>query len=446
MTDSSTYNASKRLPAQVWQVGALCRAIADALDARFNPVTVRGEISGFSRASSGHCYFSLKDASGQIRCAMFKRAASMADFMPRDGDLVEVRGRIDVYTPRGDLQLIVESISQAGQGALFEQFLRLKAKLEAEGLFDQGRKRALPLVPRKIGLVTSLGAAALHDVATALQRRVPHIPVVLSSASVQGANAPQEIIKALSKLYQFRQSKRGIEPDLLSSLEQSDDSDIDVILLVRGGGSLEDLWAFNDEALARAIADSPIPIIVGVGHETDFSIADFVADVRAPTPTAAAELVSASQQNWLNTLDLIQDRLQSTANRAVDSQNQRLDRAQARLGRPSTWLARQRQQLQSHQQHLKFAVKGRLASQRQQVLSLQTQWPNQVKSVLSRMSERLARSERGLALLDPALVLQRGYAWLADEEGATVLDAAQVQAGQALRATLAKGQIDLTVK
>ena len=445
MTDATTYTASKRLPAQVWQVGALCRAIADALDARFNPVTVRGEISGFSRASSGHCYFSLKDASGQIRCAMFKRAASLADFMPRDGDLVEVRGRIDVYTPRGDLQLIVESISQAGQGALFEQFLRLKAKLEAEGLFEQSRKRALPLMPRKIGLVTSLGAAALHDVATALQRRVPHIPVVLSPASVQGANAPQEIIKALSKLYLLRQSKRRLEGDLLSNLHD-DGSDIDVILLVRGGGSLEDLWAFNDEALARTIADSPIPIIVGVGHETDFSIADFVADVRAPTPTAAAELVSASHQTWLNTLDLMQDRLQSTANRVIDSQNQRLDRAQARLGRPSNWLAQQRQQLQSHQQHLKFAVKGHISSQRQQVLALQTQWPHQVKSALSRMQERLARSERGLALLDPQLVLQRGYAWLADEAGATVVDASQVQAGQALRATLAKGQIDLTVK
>ena len=445
MSDTFFSATSKRLPAQVWQVGALCRAIADALDARFNPVTVRGEISGFSRASSGHCYFSLKDASGQIRCAMFKRAASMADFMPRDGDLVEVRGRIDVYTPRGDLQLIVESISQAGQGALFEQFLKLKAKLEAEGLFEKSRKRTLPLMPRKIGLVTSLGAAALHDVATALQRRVPHIPVVLSPASVQGANAPQEIIKALSKLYLLRQSKRRLEDDLLSNLGD-EGSDIDVILLVRGGGSLEDLWAFNDEALARAIADSPIPIIVGVGHETDFSIADFVADVRAPTPTAAAELISASQQTWLNTLDLMQDRLQSTANRVIDSQNQRLDRAQARLGRPSTWLAQQRQQLQSHQQHLKFAVKGQIASQRQQVQSLQTQWPNQVKSTLSRMQERLARSERGLALLDPQLVLRRGYAWLADEAGSTVVDAAQVQAGQALRATLAKGQIDLTVK
>jgi exodeoxyribonuclease VII large subunit len=445
MTDAFVPTPSRRLPAQVWQVGALCRAIADALDARFNPVTVRGEISGFSRASSGHCYFSLKDASGQIRCAMFKRAASMADFMPRDGDLVEVRGRIDVYTPRGDLQLIVESISQAGQGALFEQFLRLKAKLEAEGLFEQSRKRALPLMPRTIGLVTSLGAAALHDVATALQRRVPHISVVLSPASVQGANAPQEIIKALLKLYQLRQSKHRLEADLLSNLDDKSDSDIDVILLVRGGGSLEDLWAFNDEALARAIADSPIPIIVGVGHETDFSIADFVADMRAPTPTAAAELVSESQQTWLGALDLMQDRLQSTVNRYVDNQNQSLDRAQARLGRPSNWLARQHQQLQSHGQHLKFAVKGQVASQLQNLDTRQMAWPQQMNSAFSRMQVRLARSERGLALLDPALVLQRGYAWLADEAGATVVDAAQVQAGQTLRATLAKGQIDLTV-
>ncbi len=442
MTDALTSAPARRLPVQVWQVGALCRAIADALDARFNPVTVRGEISGFSRASSGHCYFSLKDASGQIRCAMFKRTASMADFLPRDGDLVEVRGRIDLYTPRGDLQLIVESISQAGQGALFEQFLRLKAKLEAEGLFEPSRKRTLPLMPRTIGLVTSLGAAALHDVATALQRRVPHVPVLLSPAPVQGANAPQEIVKALSKLHQYNEQIRQLEPDLLSdSLPK-----IDVILLVRGGGSLEDLWAFNDEALARAIADSPIPIIVGVGHETDFSIADFVADVRAPTPTAAAELVSASQQTWLNALDHMQDRLQNTANRSIDSQNQRLDRAQARLGRPSTWLAQQRQQLQSHQQHLKFAVKGDVASQHQQLRSLQTQWPIQLKSAVSRMQERLARSERGLALLDPQLVLQRGYAWLVDEAGATVVDAAQVQTGQALRATLAKGQIGMIVK
>jgi exodeoxyribonuclease VII large subunit len=446
MTDASNSSPNTAMNVrgkpQVWQVGALCRAIADALDAGFNPVTVQGEISGFSRASSGHCYFSLKDASGQIRCAMFKRAASMANFSPRDGDLVEVRGRIDVYTPRGDLQLIVESLQQAGQGALFEQFLRLKAKLEAEGLFESNRKRDLPLMPRKIGLVTSLGAAALHDVATALQRRVPHIPVVLSPASVQGANAPQEIIKALSKLYQHNEQIRRLEPDLLSdSLPK-----IDVILLVRGGGSLEDLWAFNDEALARMIADSPIPIVVGVGHETDFSIADFVADLRAPTPTAAAELVSESQQTWLGALDLFEDRLQSTTMRTLDSQNQHLDRVQARLGRPSGWLATQRAGLQSHAQHLKFAVKGQLASEKQQLAVRQTRWPNQLKSAVSRMQERLQRSERGLALLDPQLVLQRGYAWVMDEAGHTVTSTQKMTLGQALQVQLSQGQATVTVQ
>jgi exodeoxyribonuclease VII large subunit len=427
---------------QVWQVGALCRAIADALDARFNPVTVQGEISGFSRAASGHCYFSLKDASGQIRCAMFKRAASLANVSPRDGDLVEVRGRIDVYTPRGDLQLIVESLQQAGQGALFEQFLRLKAKLEAEGLFEPSRKRALPLMPRKIGLVTSLGAAALHDVATALQRRVPHIPVVLSPASVQGANAPQEIIKSLSKLYQHNEQIRRLEPDLLSdSLPK-----IDVILLVRGGGSLEDLWAFNDETLARAIADSPIPIIVGVGHETDFTIADFVADMRAPTPTAAAELVSESQQTWLGALELMQDRLQNTTSRYLDTQSQSLDRVQARLGRPSGWLAKQRQELQSHSHHLKFAVKGQVAREKQQLATMQTLWPNQLKIALSRLEERLQRSERGLALLDPQLVLQRGYAWVTDDAGRTVTSTKKMTLGQNLQVQLSQGQAAVTVQ
>ena len=446
MTDAPNSSINVRGKPQVWQVGALCRAIADALDARFNPVTVQGEISGFSRAASGHCYFSLKDASGQIRCAMFKRASSLANFSPRDGDLVEVRGRIDVYTPRGDLQLIVESLQQAGQGALFEQFLRLKAKLEAEGLFDPSRKRDLPLLPRKIGLVTSLGAAALHDVATALQRRVPHIPVVLSPASVQGANAPQEIIKALSKLYQYNEQIQRLEANLGGDLLSDKLPKIDVILLVRGGGSLEDLWAFNDEALARTIADSPIPIICGVGHETDFTMADFVADMRAPTPTAAAELVSESQQTWLVALDVMEDRLQSTTMRYLDSQNQHLDRVQARFGRPSSWLTKQRQELQSYSQHLKFAVKGQVASEKQQLASQQTLWPNQLKAALSRLKERLQRSERGLALLDPQLVLQRGYAWVTDEAGHTVTSTRKMSLGQELQVQLSQGQAAVTVQ
>ncbi|MDE2419474.1 MAG: exodeoxyribonuclease VII large subunit, partial [Burkholderiales bacterium] len=264
---------------RVWQVGALCRAIADALDGRFNPVTVSGEISGFSRAASGHCYFVLKDESGQLRCAMFRRAASLLNFSPKDGERVEIRGRLGVYEPRGELQLIVESMSRAGQGTLFEQFLQLKEKLEREGLFDPQRKRALPAMPRGIGVVTSLGAAALHDVVTALQRRVPHISVVLAPASVQGDGAPRELVDALQSLY-------ALVGDSGQAVH------IDVVLLVRGGGSMDDLWAFNDEQLARTIAASPVPVVSGVGHETDFTIADFVADLRAPTPTAAAELVA----------------------------------------------------------------------------------------------------------------------------------------------------------
>ncbi|MBP7303013.1 MAG: exodeoxyribonuclease VII large subunit, partial [Brachymonas sp.] len=274
---------------RVWDVGALCRAIADSLEARFNPVTVRGEITGFSRAGSGHCYFSIKDTAGQLRCAMFRRAAMAMDFTPRDGELVEVRGKLGVYEQRGDLQLIVDSLQRAGQGALFEQFLRVKAKLEAEGLFDAARKRTLPVMPRGIGVVTSLGAAALHDVATALRRRVPHIPVLIAPSLVQGGDAPASIVQALKQLYALaqRQGEAGVPP-------------VDVILLVRGGGSMEDLWAFNDEQVARTIVQSPVPVICGVGHETDFTIADFCADLRAPTPTAAAELVALPRQAWLD--------------------------------------------------------------------------------------------------------------------------------------------------
>ena len=442
LSSASSSSAEPR----IWQVGALCRAIADTLDARFNPVAVRGEISGFSRASSGHCYFSLKDSTGQIRCAMFKRAASLADFSPRDGDLVDVRGRIDVYTPRGDLQLIVESISQAGQGTLFEQFLKLKAKLEAEGLFASERKKPLPLMPRGIGIVTSLGAAALHDVVTALQRRVPHIPVIIAKAAVQGAAAPQELIKALLNLYQRNEQIRRLEPNLGSKIDKNQKNvPIDVILLVRGGGSMEDLWSFNDEALARTMADSPVPIISGVGHETDFTIADFVADLRAPTPTAAAELVCQPRDVWLGAVDLLQERLQDAALRTLDTQHQNLDRHAQRLGRPSMWLARQQQTLQSHSQRLRYAVTSQVARREQHVTTLQANFPNHIKQAFHRADERLQRAERGLALLDPSLVLQRGYAWLTDAKGLTVMDAAKTKPGQQLHARLAKGLLDVTV-
>ena len=432
---------------RIWQIGALCRAIADALDARFNPVTVRGEISGFSRAASGHCYFSLKDESGQIRCAMFRRAAISLDFSPRDGELVEVRGRLGIYEARGDLQLIVESMSRGGQGALFEQFLKLKARLEAEGLFDTARKRPLPAMPRGIGLVTSLGAAALHDVMTALQRRVPHIPVVLAPALVQGNSAPAALIQSLSNLYLLTQAGRGLQPEMAykSSDEDPVIDVIDVILLVRGGGSMEDLWAFNDEQLARMMVQSPVPIVCGVGHETDFTIADFVADLRAPTPTAAAELVAQPREVWLGAIDAAARRLQDAAFRHLDQQSQRLDLTVSRMGRPSGRVGRHRLRLASSAQRLQMSSVSFLKEKNQVLKTLQNALPESQQRGLNQKHIRLDRAVLRLGLLDPSLVLQRGYAMLSTPDGETISSVRQAKAGQSVRATLADGEVDLTV-
>ncbi len=421
-------------PSRVWQVGALCRAIADAMDARFNPVTVAGEISGFTRAASGHCYFSLKDETGQIRCAMFRRAAGLLDFSPRDGARVEVRGRLGVYETRGELQLVVESMRPAGQGTLFEQFFKLKAKLEQEGLFDSGRKRPLHVMPRGIGLVTSLGAAALRDVVITLRRRVPHIPVLLVPASVQGDGAPGELTQALTSLYGIAEA-----PGDLSGVQ------IDVILLVRGGGAMEDLWAFNDEALARTIARSPVPVICGVGHETDFTIADFVADIRAPTPTAAAEMVSEPLAVWLGVMEAIEGRLGDAMLRALEKHAQRLDQASAHLGRPSTLVNRQQLMLSAAQQKLQHGARMALHAMHSRVDQHSQQWDARVQRTLVESQDRCHRAGLRLGLLDPSLVLQRGYAWLTLEHGHTLDRVARAVAGEKVRATLADGTVDLTI-
>ena len=427
----------------VWEVGALCHAIGDALQARFNPVSVRGELSGFSRAASGHCYFNLKDASGQLRCAMFRRSAEQVGFSPRDGDMVEVRGRLGVYEQRGDLQLVVEGMQRAGQGALFEQFLRLKAQLEAEGLFDAARKRALPALPRGIGVVTSLGAAALHDVVTALRRRVPHIPVVIVPALVQGVQAPQSLVQALQKMYRLAQAGQGRGGDIAPNFDAA--PVIDTILLVRGGGSLEDLWAFNDEQLARTIVQSPVPLISGVGHETDFSIADFCADLRAPTPTAAAELVAQPREVWLGALDLLQDRLDNAVQRMLDRNAQRLDLAAQRLGRPSEQLSRNHLQLTRNAQRLRHAMLLKLQRVAQNHEALQARLPQALGRSLEQQRQKLDRIDLRLQLLDPRLVLQRGYALLTDQKGLPVTQVRQAQPGAALQAQLSDGAVDVVV-
>ncbi len=425
---------------KVWAVGALVRAVADALEARFNPVSVKGEITGFSRAASGHCYFSLKDDGGQIRCAMFRRAANLMDFQPKEGDWVELRARISIYEPRGDLQLIVESLAKAGQGAWFEQFLKLKAQLEAEGLFNAARKREILLAPRGIGLVTSSGAAALQDVVSALARRVPHIPVWLSPASVQGASAPGELVQALQKLYQTIEHTQGRQTDLALNSPC-----IDVILLVRGGGSIEDLAAFNNEALARTLAQSPVPIISGVGHETDFTIADFVADLRAPTPTAAAELCATERSLWLGAADLMQARLLSAAQDALDAHAQRVDAAARRLARPTDLLAAQRHELQ----RLDYFLKQNLLSiheQNNQVLNgLERDFSQKMSLRITRVHEQHARAAQALEHLNPQRVLERGFAVLQDGHGAVIKSHLQAKSGQRLTARVADGAIALAV-
>ncbi len=452
------------LAPRVWPVGALTRAVADSLEARFNPVAVRGEVSGFARAASGHCYFTLKDERGQLRSAMFRRAASLLGFSPRDGDQVEVRGRLTVYEPRGDLQLVVESMQRAGEGALLEQFLRLKARLEAEGLFDPDRRRALPPMPRGIGLVTSRGAAALHDVLSALARRVPHIPVVLAPAAVQGADASVQLREALQNLYLLAQSGKALSADLTS---KNAAHPIDLILLVRGGGSIEDLWAFNDEQLARTIAASPVPVVCGVGHETDFTIADFAADLRAPTPTAAAELVSAPRDQWLAGLEAQQAMLARALRRRLDAEAQRLDWVAARLGRPSHAVAGERRRLDGLQARLRHAqtlrqereqvrlsrlaerlprcVPAPLAAERQRLGRLAERLPAALADQRSAEGARLEQAAIRLTALDPCRVLERGYAWLEDASGRPVTRAAQAEPGQTLAATLADGTLDMTV-
>ena len=443
------------LTPRAWTVSALCRAVADTLDAQFNPVSVRGEISGFSRAASGHCYFSIKDDTGQIRCAMFRRAASLVNFSPRDGELVEVRGRLNVYEARGDLQLVVESMERAGQGALFEQFVRLKAKLEAEGLFDPVHKRALPVQPRAIGVVTSLGAAAWHDVVTALQRRVPHIPVLMAPALVQGAGAAATLVQALQNMYALTAEDNPLSPP------------VDVILLVRGGGSMEDLWAFNDETLARVVALSPVPIICGVGHETDFTIADFVADVRAPTPTAAAEMAAPDRGVGLECLSVLEHRLSRGLLRQQDRQAQRLDGIASRLGhglqrqqdrqaqrlsaiaarlsRPQALLGQHSQWLDRLAHRLQAGVQSGLSDSRHQLDRLNDRLGFSQGQVAQR-SQRLERAALRLSSVDPHRVLERGYAWLSDENGQALTQVAQFEPGQNVRATLADGDVPLTVR
>ncbi len=413
---------------QVWSVAALIAAVAEVVDAGFAACTVRGEISGFSRAASGHCYFNLKDPDGgaALRCAMFRRAAQLAGWLPRDGDAVELRGRLAVYEPRGELQFVVEAMQKSGAGALYERFLRLKALLGAEGLFDAEAKRALPPFPRCVGVVTSLAGAALHDVATTLARRSPHVRVVVYPSLVQGAEAPAALCAAIAAA--------------------SARSDVEVLIVCRGGGSLEDLWAFNDERVVRAIRSTPMPVVSGVGHETDVSLADLAADLRAPTPTAAAELAAPATGPALELLEAHDTALRRRLHAGLEREAQRLDRIALRLARPGESVGRRGHGLDLLAQRLGAAARQDLARRGAALEARSARAHMLVARSLALRSGRVEAAALRLQAVDPGRVLARGYALLRDANGHAVSSIAQVRPGQPLRATLQDGDAGLEVR
>lgn len=388
---------------QILSVSELNRMVRDLLERNFPLFWISGEISNLTRAASGHWYFSLKDSKSQIRCVMFRGKNSYLNWTPMEGDKVEARANVTLYEARGDFQLTIEFLQRAGLGALFEAFEKLKLKLQAEGLFDEARKREIPAFPRQIGIVTSADAAALHDVLTTLRRRMPSIPVIIYPTPVQGKGAAELIASAIDKA-----SRRA---------------ECDVLIVCRGGGSIEDLWQFNEEIVARAIVKSSIPVISGVGHETDFTIADFAADRRAPTPTAAAELASPSREALLTTLIQRRRSMERSMRYRLQHYMQQLDFLGHRLLSPSQQLA--------HKQENLMQISMRLQ--------------NSMKQQLSKQQEKILRLSLNLKHLNPDAVLSRGYALIQSPDGTIVRSSEQVMPGDEIHIRFAEGSANAKI-
>ncbi|HAB46794.1 MAG: exodeoxyribonuclease VII large subunit [Betaproteobacteria bacterium] len=422
-TGSESIGALSTKSPEILAVSDLLRRVTSALERQFPLLRVRGEISNLSLASSGHVYFSLKDRQAQMRCVMFRAKAHNLAFRPKEGDLVDVLAQLSVYEPRGDLQLQIEQMRPAGQGDLQLQFLRLKQKLQAEGLFDQARKRTPAALPKAIGVITSLQAAALRDVLATLAQRMPSMPVVIYPASVQGVGAPQSLIEAL-RLANAR-------------------CECDVLLLVRGGGSIEDLWAFNDEALARSIAASELPVIAGIGHESDVTIADFAADLRAPTPTAAAMEACPTRQSLERQCQQLAQAMALAWQACLRRFEQQIDYLSRRIKAPSQRLQDRAEALRRLSLRLRPPGLDRLV----QRLDAQSQALRLALEKAMRSRENtLANFASQLSLLSPERVLERGYALVLNDEGHVVSDASALKAGDLLDLRLAKGAVEVLVQ
>jgi exodeoxyribonuclease VII large subunit len=435
----------------IYSVSRLNREVRVLLERGFGSLWLEAEISNLARPSSGHWYFSLKDATAQVRCCMFRQRNMLCAFAPKDGQKVLVRARIGLYEPRGEYQLVIDHMEDSGLGALKRQFEELSAKLAAEGLFAPERKRALPMLPRRIGVITSPSGAAIRDILHVLARRFASVPVLIYPVAVQGAAAAAEIMGAI------RLAGRRAE--------------CDVLILARGGGSLEDLWAFNDEALARAIAASPIPIVSGVGHEIDFTIADFAADVRAPTPSAAAEIVVPDGEAWLASLRRFGQRLVRGMRRRMEGESERLRWLMGRAAQvsPAARLAQQGQRLDELEQRLSRALRQIVSDRRSALAEARSRlWQLSPAArlrgtaarhatllarlraaglaQLHRARERLSPLVRTLNAVSPLATLDRGYAIVSLDTGGILRNAADAPPGSMIEARLAMGTIRAKVE
>lgn len=429
----------------VSQLNARARSLLEEV---FPRIWVEGELSNLSRPSSGHMYFTLKDSKAQVRCALFRQHAARVRMDLRDGLLIRARGRVSLYEGRGDYQLILDSIEPAGDGALRQAFDALKAKLQAEGLFDADSKRALPTHPRRIGVITSPSGAAVRDIISVFGRRAPFVELVIVPTPVQGRDAAPQIVKAL---------------------QLADRSGFDALIMARGGGSLEDLWPFNEEIVARALHACVTPTVCAVGHETDVSISDFVADVRAPTPSAAAELLSPDQQAMLLQLERVQRQLRQCMRARLSREQASLDNLRKRLRHPGERLAQQAQKLDDlelrlrraqMQQQLRFTqrferLQSRLQSQhpgqmltllRQRLEHLDQRLPRAMHQSLEFRRQQLGTQSQTLHLVSPLATLGRGYSILLDEQGRAVRSHTDAQPGQRLEARLSDGRLAVRVE
>lgn len=434
----------------VYTVSRLNREARGLLEGGFPLLWLEGELSNFACPSSGHCYFSLKDSAAQVRCAMFRQQSRMLGFRPTDGQQVLVRARVSLYETRGEFQLIVEHMEVAGEGALRRAFEVLKQKLAGEGLFDAAHKQALPPLPQRIGLITSPTGAAIRDILHVLARRFPAIPVLVYPVPVQGGAAAASIAQMIDTA-----ARRN---------------DCDVLILARGGGSLEDLWSFNEEIVARAVHRCTIPLVSGIGHETDFTIADFVADVRAPTPSAAAELVAPDAAEWLRKLYACEGRVVQCASRRVGQLAERTAWLEKRLAQqhPGLRLAQRMQRLDELELRLQracYAAIGRYSerlrecaawlarlspgpriAQQQKLLSvLATRLGGHARRNMEAQRSRLATIVRALNAMSPLATLERGYAIVSGRDGAILRDASRMTPGEEISARLAKGRLKAIV-